>query len=434
MKVLWLINILIPRIAKDLGLEAKHKGGGWLTGISNELLKDPNITLYICSPQSKEKPLEIHKCEDNLYACFYPEKSGKKYDPSLQNEFVEILNQIKPDVVHCFGTEYPRTYSMVQAANKAKIPSTISITGMVGPISKKYLGKVPPKYMRKNVFRELYRLVYHSDTLKSAKKDFERRSVYEKKAISECSYVIGRTEWDKACTTQINPNIRYFKCNETLRDSFYEKQWSYGECEKHSIMVSQLAYPIKGFEVFLEGLSIIKEHYPDVKVYVPGGGAFFVKGKTKRKLSIYLSDYSNYLNHKIKELGLWDNIILIGALDETEMRDLMLKSNVFVLPSAIENSSNSLAEAMLLGVPSVASCVGGTQDLLFDRKEGYLYPYDEPYMMAHYIMKIFDDSKLAASLSENARKKANILYDRQNNCQTLKDIYAAITAAKPKNR
>lgn len=77
------------------------------------------------------------------------------------------------------------------------------------------------------------------------------------------------------------------------------------------------------------------------------------------------------------------------------MLERLLKTHVFLLPSAIENSSNSLGEAMLLGMPCVASNSGGTQDILEHKKEGYLYPYTEPAMCAEYISKIFENDELA---------------------------------------
>ncbi len=57
-------------------------------------------------------------------------------------------------------------------------------------------------------------------------------------------------------------------------------------------------------------------------------------------------------------------IHFLGSLDAEKMKQAYLDANVFVLPSTIENSPNSLGEAMLLGVPCVAADVGGVTDLL----------------------------------------------------------------------
>ena len=69
-------------------------------------------------------------------------------------------------------------------------------------------------------------------------------------------------------------------------------------------------------------------------------------------------------------------------LSEQQMLDYLLKSNVFVQTSSIENSTNSLGEAMLIGMPCVASNVGGTSDMLKDKNEGYLYPFGDYNLLA----------------------------------------------------
>ena len=55
------------------------------------------------------------------------------------------------------------------------------------------------------------------------------------------------------------------------------------------------------------------------------------------------------------------------------MRQAYLEADVFLLPSQSENSPNSLGEAMLLGLPCVASNAGGIPDMLADGQEGLLY-------------------------------------------------------------
>lgn len=79
---------------------------------------------------------------------------------------------------------------------------------------------------------------------------------------------------------------------------------------------------------------------------------------------------------------------------------------MFVLPSVIENSANSLGEAILLGMPCVATNTGGTMDILEHKKEGFLYPYTEPAMCADYISRYFEDNKLCIEYGRQAREKA----------------------------
>ena len=55
----------------------------------------------------------------------------------------------------------------------------------------------------------------------------------------------------------------------------------------------------------------------------------------------------------------------------------METANVFVMPSSIENHSSTLIEAMIVGVPCVASDVGGISELITHGKTGFLYRFEE---------------------------------------------------------
>ena len=108
------------------------------------------------------------------------------------------------------------------------------------------------------------------------------------------------------------------------------------------------------------------------------------------------------------------------------MKKEMLEANVFVSPSTIENSPNSVGEAMLLGVPVVSSGVGGVMDLLKHGVEGFVYQSDAPYMLAYYVGRIFDDINLAIRLGKAAHARANITHDYEKNLRELLEIYNEI--------
>ena len=110
-------------------------------------------------------------------------------------------------------------------------------------------------------------------------------------------------------------------------------------------------------------------------------------------------------------------------LEEKEILNRLLKTNVFVLPSVIENSSNSLAEAMLLGMPCVAANTGGTMDILEHKKEGFLYPYTEPAICAEYINRFLSDEKLCIEYGKNAREKALVRHNPEKNVRDIIEIY-----------
>ena len=108
------------------------------------------------------------------------------------------------------------------------------------------------------------------------------------------------------------------------------------------------------------------------------------------------------------------------------MKERYLKSQVFVLPSSIENSPNSLGEAMLLGAPCIASDVGGVRCLMTHGVEGLIYPADDPHLLAYDICEMFAHPEKAAQMARAGREHAGKTHDAQKNLEILHQIYTEI--------
>ena len=139
---------------------------------------------------------------------------------------------------------------------------------------------------------------------------------------------------------------------------------------------------------------------------------------------IQFQGYHLYLRRLVKKLHLEEHVRFLGSLSEDQMKQAFLDANVYVMPSAIENSPNSLCEAQILGVPAVASYCGGTPTLVEDSKTGYLYRYEEVEMLAQRVMDLFamDEATLTA-LSERERSIAMKRHNRNDNAHRLIDTY-----------
>lgn len=108
------------------------------------------------------------------------------------------------------------------------------------------------------------------------------------------------------------------------------------------------------------------------------------------------------------------------------MVEQCFKANVFVSSSTIENSSNSITEAMMVGTPVIASYVGGTPSLIEHKKTGFLYPCDASYLLAYYVISIFEDDEMAIRLSHNAYHVMKMRHDREKILHQLRTIYDEI--------
>ena len=108
------------------------------------------------------------------------------------------------------------------------------------------------------------------------------------------------------------------------------------------------------------------------------------------------------------------------------MKQAYLDANVFVLSSTLENSPNSLGEAMLLGTPSVAADVGGVRNLMNHGTEGLIYGSGDVQALAEHILRLFALEDKAAALGEAARSHAMQTHDPEKNLRDLMEIYYAI--------
>lgn len=418
MKIMWLCNTPTKNVAKAFHLPQPAQGG-WLRSVSEALEENQNIQFVFIIPNVKGQQGRIYKeCGNSLYIAT---NVSALTDEEMIHAFAEIIEEVKPDIIHIWGTEYKHSYAMAMGAKKQMMLNrvVVSIQGMVGMIAQHYMGGIPAKYQLVPSFRDILR----KDTLKIQQRSLEYRGAYEKKIVEVVQHVIGRTFWDEACVKLINPNVKYHFNNETLREEFYSSQWNYEECEKHSIFVSQSHYPIKGFHYLLKAVALIKDRYQDIKIYISGYDNALKPG-------VLVTAYGKYIQYLIKKYKLSSNIHYVGMLNAEEMKKQFLKSEVFVSPSVIENSPNSVGEAMLLGMPVIAANVGGVATMLRHEKEGYLYQADAPYLLAYYICQFFEDRQKEKEFGQNARIHAQRTHDKDKNIKELIEIYEKIVAER----
>lgn len=429
MRVLWLCNIMLPFIAKSLGQRIVVKEG-WLSGLASKLMQNKdtnNITLAICFPASND--LNFVSGDDSLFlknsvkgVSYYVFREDtvhpENYDASMEESLGAIIDDFEPDIVHIFGTEYPHTLACVKAFGKPE-KTLIGIQGLCGAIAEVYMADLPYSVQKKKTFRDILK----KDGLLEQQQKFVQRGEHEKEALSLVGHVTGRTDFDREETKKLAPQAKYHFMNETLRDEFYHECWNIDRIQRYSLFLSQGNYPIKGLHYVLDILPEIVEKYPETMVYVAGD---VITANKSIKDKIKISGYGKYLLDLIHKKKLDDHVKFAGSLNSDKICARYLKTHVFLCPSAIENSPNSVGEAMLLGVPVVSADVGGVHNLLTHNRDGILYEKNQPQQLKDAILRIFGDDKLALSLSSNAREHARTTHDAEKNYRRLLEIYHEI--------
>jgi L-malate glycosyltransferase len=391
LKVLWITNILLPEPSIELGI-APLNIGGWMNSLAELLRNNRNVNLSIATVYNgfEDKSFIINNIEYFLISNLNKNKSAKE----LGFKFEKLTKKLNPDLVHIHGTENYYGLAFMNACPKIK--SIVSIQGLVGVYARYYLANISLKDIIKTInLREiiLCQTIFHKQNL------FYRRGRLEKMYFRKSDFLIGRTSWDYAHAKAIKYNVQYKFCNETLRDIFYTSpKWDISKINNQTIFICQGSFPLKGFHQLLKAVFLLKSEFPSIEIRV-AGEKFVREPSLINKLRITGYSYGHYIYNLIIELGI--KVAFLGNLSSEEMAKEYLNAHISVCPSSIENSPNSIGEAQIIGVPIIASYVGGIPDMVSHEITGLLYRFEEIEMLANSIRRVFNDDELAQSLSKN---------------------------------
>ena len=414
MKVLWIVNLMLPELAVSLGRKT-GTSGTWLVSLSKELSNHPDIELAVACVAGDEF---IDTTVGNIrYFCI--PGNGKTmlfYKPGIVKYWDMIEERFPADIVHFHGTEYTHGISYLRKYKDKK--KLLTIQGIIAKTSQNHTGGLNFKTLLFN--RTLKEFLKLNGMIE--RKILSRRNVkYEIELIKAVSYATGRTDWDKFYIESLNPSVKYFRCNYNLREEFYSaEKWNIEKSNCNYIYASTSAQvPMKGGHIVLKAIDLVRRKYPNVKFV-------FLANKVNNGKLVPTSGYTKYICKMIKKLGIENNVEFVGSQDANGIISLMQKSRAVLVPSAIENASAVLREAMHLGVPCVASHRGGIPHLIEDGNNGFLYDYSEYEYIAGRIIDIMDDDSLAKRLSENAIVTAEKWHDKEKNVSDMVAVYKAI--------
>lgn len=422
MKVLWITNVPIGDICNRLGL-AKAASGGWIDALLDDLKNVKDIQIVLATTGGTNKTVLV-EC-DGIKSYLLPGGGPSSYNPKLERNrlaWKRVLDTEKPDLIHLWGTEFPHGLVVLDMA--PNIPAVVYIQGLVNVIARYYDAGIDKKELSSSIsLRDIIKL----DWISIQKNKFARRGITEKEIINRAKNVICENLWSRTHCKSLANDCKFYSCALNVKDVFYQTEWSQEVMEPYSIMGIASTYPLKGLHMLIKAFSIVKNRYLQAKLYVPGvptvpqGG---IKSKLKQ------TGYSLYIHKLIKQYRIIDDIVFLGNLSSEQLADRMSKTNVFVMPSALENHSSTLREAMIVGTPCIASFVGGIPEVMIHGENGLLYRFEEYEMLAEYICQVFIDSDLATKLSENGRSSMRSNHDSTKICDKMVLIYNDVIKSK----
>jgi glycosyltransferase involved in cell wall biosynthesis len=413
MNILWITNTIFPAPSMALGIQSPVIGG-WMYALATKVSTSPGICLAVASTFSGTELYSLNT--ERIIYYLLPSRSADKYQKKLESHWKSICNKFQPDIVHIHGTEFMHGLACIQACPELKY--IVSIQGMIGIYARYFHAGIDTWDILKNI---TLRDIVKSDTIFQGMKRYKRRGKFESMYLQRTSHVIGRTSWDYVHSKVINPNINYHFCNESLRNSFYiAEKWNISQKNDYTIFCSQALYPIKGLHQVIKAVSMLITEFPRIKVRIAGKCIINNKSIIEK---IKFSGYGNYVCTLLKRLNLFDFVHFTGILTEEQMVAEYKNAHLFICPSSIENSPNSVGESQILGVPTIAAYVGGIPDMVVHGESGLLYRFEEIEMLAENIRRVFTNDLLANHLSVHGIQAAEIRHNTSINLKRTLEIY-----------
>ncbi len=415
MRILWFTNIPMPAM---LGLDSKTHAasGGWMMALLKQLVSNGecDISVACASPGLPEKETIVR---DGI--CYFPISQGKAWkmfdcrspdcNPRYLQRCIQIVNKVQPDIIHVHGSE--RFYGLLGLEGVVAPPVVISMQGLLHDLCKRR------NYFGVASWRDILRSGKYINWLRGMNPlrtyfRFCRAARREVEILKGNRYFMGRTTWDRAHLKMLNPNASYFYVPELIRSTFFKSEWKLDSCKRHRIIFTNARSFCRGVEVLLEATSILTKQYPDVELAIAGG--------------VENTQYGKRLIRNARQLKVGENLHFLGWLDESQMSKELCNSHAFAITSLLENSPNSLCEAQLVGLPCVASYVGGIPSLVDEGKTGLLFPAGDAAVLAERIREIFINDDLARKLGTIARKTALRRHDPQTVVRSVQETYEAV--------
>lgn len=406
MRVLWFTNDPLEAFHRRQG-RTNRGSGHWMSCLLEHLRAQPGVSVDVATACPGVPDQQFEDGGTRHFILGQP-----RFQPFFRatskdlNRAASLVRELKPDIVHIHGTE--RFYGLLPARGLIAPPALISLQGFLEPCVRSFFGALGPADIARS--QSLLETLTRRGLL-WRRHDFAEGARCEAEILAHAPGFLGRTEWDRAIVRAANPHARYFHVGEILRDCFAARRWSIGAARRHSIVFTNSGMPLRGTEVLLDALSIVRRSFPSATLRL--AGHFNLR-----------RGYQRFLQQRIARAGLASHVELLGALDGESMAAELSQAHVFAIASFVENSPNSLCEAMQVGLPCVAAHTGGIGSLITHGQDGLLYPAGDAALLASSILGIFESDELAVRLGESAHLAAALRHNPRLVIEQLNHAYS----------
>ena len=418
MKVLWFTGVKPPAVTGQ-----KPTRGFWQEGLRSTLEKHhPELELGIASIGNEDyvsftkgnttyfnvlrKTVEHSRIGSIIHGW-----KPYQYDFAEAERYKEVVNEFKPNLIVSYGIENP----FIMGLKNLDIPILVTIQGSVEQITRHYFDGLNRS--------EFMRLVFSKNFVlgrSAIQRYLYLRSYipYEKEFFKHCQNFSGRTHWDKNLVLTNRPDANYHHCDNIINPIFYSQQWQGSNTDEVHLYSTCSNAIFKGSLTLVKGIKILKDRgHKNIKLRLAGMHPESEIGKMT----------SSFIQHN----DLNDTVTLLGRVQQSQIVDEVKNCDIYISPSHMENSPNSLAEAMSMGAPCVASNAGGTTSLIAHEEEGLVYQHNDIEALANSIERFILNPDYARELAAQGRIASIKRNDPAKVADTMFGIYDKLINSSP---
>lgn len=411
MKVLWFVNKPPARLDELLG-QTPVARGSWIDALEALVRREAGMELSVAVQHSL--PFGVVQDGAVRYIGMPGEsRSGIRRVLSrhlarsdaeiLEGSVRAIVENESPDLIHVHGTERP--YGMLVAS--LGVPWLVTLQGILSACEVLEMRGWDAHARGAVTWSERVRGVSPYANMRT----LHRRSELERQLLGLARVVTGRTTFDRDFARLVAPQAAYVHVDEPLRSVFHEARWA---GESHGVLFAVGGnYSRKGLGDLLEAVATLRSRgWPDLVLRVCGIAR---EAHSARAIAAAIRAYQ-----------LSGAVTVLPDLSATDLATELAHADAYVHPTHVDNSPNSLCEALSMGVPCVATRVGGIPSLVTDGVDAVLVG-DDSVSLAGGLARLLSNRELSRRISRAASKNASSRHDVDRIVDSLHSAYRLTT-------
>jgi glycosyltransferase involved in cell wall biosynthesis len=347
-------------------------------GLSRHLSKHDGIELYVITfgdgnKQFKKANLNIYVISKALYPFSIPAGALR---------LRKIIQKINPAIIHVQGTHFP--YSVIAAFFQRKYLTVLTVHGIM---AKEIEFRRRISILKNSVFLlfERYAVLKVQNIIAVS---LHVKNVISDMTRSEIHVIPNGIDFEAIQNIQPRKSLVHVIPNGIDFEAIQNIQPRKSLVHPCILFIGELV-KVKGVDLLIHAIPIIKKSFPNVRVLIGGAGP-----------------QAKELKNNVKELNVEETVEFLGFVSGDEKYSYYKSADLCVFPSLYETFGIVCLEAMASGKPVVASNVGGIPFVVEEGKTGLLFESGNIEDLAKKVITLLQDKELREKMGEAGRERA----------------------------